>query len=297
MKLTLKSLIYTITAILGLSIVLSSWFITPEGHVDVVKRFSKAQDNAAMPGLNWKVPIIDTTTTIEIRTRKNQEVMAAATSEQMPAEVTASMNWTANKEDVVQLFKEYGSLAQFESRVIDPKFRAVVKETVAKFTAEGTIRFRDQVTVQAREALTMAFKGLPIDVSGVNIENIKLPANYLKSIETKQTEKNLADAEEHKLAKQKLQSMQAVNTADAQKQAAMQIADGKAYQITTEAKAQAEKIKIIGLSRAAAIEAEAIALKNNPDYISLVKAKRWDGAWPTTMMGDGQGVLMDMRAK
>ena len=45
-------------------------FITKEGHVDVVKRFGKAI-SVAQPGLNFKIPLIDTTDTIEIRTRKN----------------------------------------------------------------------------------------------------------------------------------------------------------------------------------------------------------------------------------
>lgn len=293
-KIRFKSIIGGLVFIIGLVVAWSSWFITPEGHVDVVKKFGKAI-YVAEPGLNWKIPLISSTDTIEIRTRKNTEVMAAATNEQMPAEVTASMNWTANKEDVLALFKDYGSLQQFEQRVIDPKFRAVVKEIVAKFTAEGTIRTRDLVTIQTREALTVAFKELPISISGINIENIALSKKYLESIETKQTEKNLADAEKHKLAKQKLQSMQAVNTADAEKQAAMQVADGKAYAIKTEATAEAQAIQLKGDAEAKVIKEITAAMKANPQYVELVKAKNWNGSYITTGIGNGTGVLMDIR--
>ena len=137
-KLKVASGAIIIGALLGIIIILSSWFITREGHVDVVKRFGKAI-YVAQPGLNFKVPLIDTTDTIEIRTRKNMEEMSAATAEQMPVSATVSMNWSANQETILDLYKAYGSLEQFEFRVIDPKFRAITKESIAKFTAEETI--------------------------------------------------------------------------------------------------------------------------------------------------------------
>jgi len=282
-----------VLAIVSLILVFSSWFITPEGHMDVVKRFGEAK-YVTHPGLNWKVPMADTTNTIEIRTRKNQEQMATATAEQMPAVVTASMNWTVQKDRVLDLFKEYGSLSQFEDRVIDPKFRSIVKETVAKFTAEQTIKNRDLVTTKAVDAVQEAFKGLPIQVSTINIENITLPKKYLESIETKQTEKNLADAEKHKLARQKLESMRAVNTADAAKQAAMQVADGKAYATITEAKANAQAIKLVGEAEAKKIQAITRAMKSNPQYVDLVKAKNWNGALPKMVTSPSSSYLLNM---
>lgn len=285
--------IVSVLGIFGLIIGWTSWYITPEGHVDVVKRFGKAI-YIAEPGLNFKIPIIDSTTTIEVRTRKNTEEMQAATSEQMPVSVTASMNWTAKKADVLTLFKDHGSLEQFEQRVIDPKFRAIVKESVAKFKAEDTIGKRDIVTAKVRDTIVQAVTDLPIEISAINIENIQLPANYLKSIETKQTEKNLADAEVFKLEKQKLEAMREVNIADAKMQADMKIADGKAYAIETEAKAEASKVSMLGKAEAAAIEAKAKALHDNPLIVELTKAQSWNGSLPTTVMGTNIPMLMQM---
>lgn len=283
-----------VLGLLGFIIAWTSWYITPEGHVDVVKRFSKAT-YIAEPGLNFKIPIIDTTSTIEVRTRKNTEEMQAATSEQMPVEVIASMNWTAKKSDVLALFKDYGSLEQFEQRVIDPRFRAIVKESVAKFKAEDTIGKRDIVTAKVRDALVNSIGDLPIEISAINIENIQLPLNYLKSIETKQTEKNLADAEVFKLEKQKLEALREVNLADARMQSDMKIADGKAYAIETEAKAEASKISMLGKAEAEAIEAKAKSLQGNPLIVELTKAQNWNGSYLTTGIGQGTNVLMDIR--
>lgn len=258
-------------------------FITKEGHVDVVKRFGKAI-SVAQPGLNFKIPLIDTTDTIEIRTRKNMEEMSAATAEQMPVSATVSMNWSANQETILDLYKSYGSLEQFEFRVIDPKFRAITKESIAKFTAEETINKRDQVEQRLRDYLTTATQDLPIKISSLNIENIELPKNYLQSIEVKQTEKNLADAEVFKLEKQNLEAQRAVNTANADAQS-----------ITLRAKAEADAIKLKGEAEAKAIEAKSKALQGNPLIVQLTQAQQWDGKLPTHMMGEGSNFLLDMR--
>lgn len=282
-KLKVASGAIIIGAIFGLIILFSSWFITKEGHVDVVKRFGKAI-SVAQPGLNFKIPLIDTTDTIEIRTRKNMEEMSAATAEQMPVSATVSMNWSANQETILELYKAYGSLEQFEFRVIDPKFRAITKESIAKFTAEETINKRDQVEQRLRDYLTTATQDLPIKISSLNIENIELPKNYLQSIEVKQTEKNLADAEVFKLEKQNLEAQRAVNTANADAQS-----------ITLRAKAEADAIKLKGEAEAKAIEAKSKALQGNPLIVQLTQAQQWDGKLPTHMMGEGSNFLLDMR--
>ena len=282
-KIKLISGLTILGAIIGVIILWSSWFITKEGHVDVVKRFGKAI-YVAQPGLNFKIPLIDTTDTIEIRTRKNMEEMSAATAEQMPVSATVSMNWSANQETILELYKAYGSLEQFEFRVIDPKFRAITKESIAKFTAEETINKRDQVEQRLRDYLTTATQDLPIKISSLNIENIELPRNYLQSIEVKQTEKNLADAEVFKLEKQNLEAQRAVNTANADAQS-----------ITLRAKAEADAIKLKGEAEAKAIEAKSKALQGNPLIVQLTQAQQWDGKLPTHMMGEGSNFLLDMR--
>lgn len=261
----------------------SSWFITPEGHVDIVKRFSKAE-YVATPGLNFKIPIITSVDTIETRTRKNYETMDAATSEQMPVKVAVSMNWSANPATILQLYKDYGSLEQFEERVIDPKFRAISKESIAKFTAEETIGKRDAVEAKLRDAINHAFTNLPITISSMNIENIALPTNYLQSIETKQTQKNLADAEVFKLEKQNLEAQQAVN-----------IAKAEAESITVKAKAEADAISLKGQAEATAIEAKTKAIGNNPNLVSLTQAQQWNGVLPATVMGSNIPMLMQMK--
>ena len=268
-----------------LIILASSVYTVNEGHIGIVKRFSEAKEQVN-PGLHFKVPFIDSVEEIEVRTRKNEERMASSTKEQMPVTVSVSVNWTVDKTAALELFRQYGGLSQFESRILDPRFRSATKDVIPRFDAEKLIQDRASA-IQAIEAnLIEEMKEFPVTVDNIQIENIQLPAKYLTSIETKQTEKNLAAAEEHKLARQNLEAQRDVNTAQAK-------ADG----IRAIAIAEAEAIRIKGLAEAEAITAKAKALGNNPLIVKLTEAQNWDGKLPATMLGGQNMPILDLRAK
>ncbi|PQJ55090.1 hypothetical protein BTO11_00555 [Psychrosphaera saromensis] len=276
----------TIAGILvGVIGVMGSIYTVNEGHIGIVKRFSEAKQQVN-PGLHFKIPFIDSVEEIEVRTRKNEERMASSTKEQMPVTISVSVNWTVDKAAALDLFRQYGGLTQFENRILDPRFRSATKDVIPQYDAEKLIQDRAGA-IQAIEAnLIEEMKSFPVTVDNIQIEDIKLPAKYLTSIETKQTEKNLADAEKHKLARQNLEAQRDVNTAKAK-------ADG----IRLVAIAEAESIRIKGLAEAESITAKAKALNNNPLIIKLTEAQNWDGKLPATILGSGNMPILDMREK
>ncbi|BFM06194.1 prohibitin family protein [Halioxenophilus aromaticivorans] len=263
--------------------VISSYYIVIEGHVGVVKRFGEAKTQQS-PGLHFKMPFIESVEMIEVRTRKNAEKMASSTKEQMPVTVEVSVNWTVNKEAALDLYKKYGGLNQFEQRILDPRFRSATKDTIPQFEAEQLIQDRASAIHGIERRLSEEMAGFPVVVDNIQIENIVLPQKYINSIEIKQTEKNLAAAEEHKLERQRLEALREVNTADAKAKGILKIAEAEAQSILLKGKAEAE-----------AIEAKAKALKDNPLIVKLTEAQSWDGKLPQTILGDGAMPIMDMR--
>ncbi|MCU4676915.1 prohibitin family protein [Catenovulum sp. 2E275] len=280
-----KIIALVVIAIVSLSIVMSAVYTVEEGHVGIVKRFGEAkyQEN---PGLHFKIPFIDSVEPIEVRTRKNAEKMASSTKEQMPVTIEVSVNWTADKEAALDLFRKYGGLTQFEQRILDPRFRSATKDTIPKYEAEQLIQDRALAIQGIEQRLIEEMAGFPVVVDNIQIENIELPAKYIQSIEIKQTEKNLAAAEEHKLERQRLEALREVNTADAKAQGIIKVAE-----------AEAKAIVLKGEAEATAIEAKAKALRDNPLIVSLTEAQNWDGKLPTTIMGEGSLPILDMRDK
>jgi regulator of protease activity HflC (stomatin/prohibitin superfamily) len=285
---------WSVLSLIALSFVFGFWYTVDEGHVGIVKRFSEAKYQVN-PGLHFKLPFIDGVQEIEVRTRKNIEKMPSSTAEQMPVTVEVSVNWTVEKEAALDLFKRYGGLNQFENRILDPRFRSSAKNIVPKFTAEELIQDRSSAIMGIEANLIEEMKGFPVTVDNVQIENIVLPPKYIQSIQTKQTEKNLAAAEQHKLERQRLEALREVNTADAKAQGVIKIAEADAKAIELKAHAEAVSIEIKGAAEAYAIKAKAKALKNNPLIVKLTEAQNWNGQLPSTMMGDGVMPIMDVR--
>ena len=284
--------------VLGLAVaatLLSSIYTVEEGHVAVVKRFSEAKYQVE-PGLHFKAPIVDSLETMEVRTRKNvEEHIPVATAEQMPSHATVSVNWTVNRAEAIDIFKQYGGLDQFESRILDPKIKSGSKEAISKHTAEEIIRNRNVVITKIQDAIITAMEPYPIVINSVQLENITFPMTYTNAIEAKQVALQEAVKEEHKLERQRLEAQRQVNTAEAEKQSRMKAADGVAYQTETEAKAEAEAIRLIGIANAGKIQAMATALATNPQVIEYEQVKRWQGNVPTTVMGNGQSIMWQMK--
>lgn len=276
---------FLIVALFATITVFDGFFITQEGNITVVKSFGKA-DREVEPGFHFKLPFAESTVDLDIRERKSGGKMQVSTSEQMPADAIITANWSIKKGAGINLFKEYGSLEQFEDKVLEPKILEAAKQGTAGFTAEEQMTKRDKVTEAIRQAFLQKVSYLPIDVSAVQIEDLKFPADYLASIANKQTQKNNADAEKFVLEKQNLTARQKENTAQAEANATIMVA-----------KAEAESIELKGRAEAQSIEAKAKALNGNPLIIELTKAQNWNGSHATTIIGSGTAPLIDLREK
>ncbi|MCP3669238.1 MAG: prohibitin family protein [Gammaproteobacteria bacterium] len=289
-----KGFAVVIAVLLAVTItIVQSLYTVDEGHVGIIKRFGEATEQVN-PGLHIKIPFVDTVEVLEIRTRKNLEKLNASTHEQMPVTAEVSINWTVKRDQAFELFKRYGGLSQFESRILDPKLRSAAKDALARYKAEEIIQNRSRVISQIEELLVEETKEYPVKLDSAQLENLGLPQKYIQSIETKQTEKNLAAAEKHRLDRQNLEAQRAVNTANAKRDAAKATADGKAYAIKIEAVAEAEAIKLRGLAEAEAISKKAEALSESYLLVEYVRAQQWNGQMPQTIMGSDQSILWNM---
>jgi len=290
---TLKKAMSGILGLITLITLLGCFYTVPEGHIGVLTRFSKAIGQVE-PGLHWKAPFIESVLEVDVRTRKNLEKMSVATAEQMPSNAAVSVNWSVPAGEVLGLFKQYGSLSQFEAKILDPRVRNAAKEAVAKYTAEQIIRNREIVVGDMRESLIKHLEGFVVTIHSVQLEDIKFPASYTGAVNQKQIALQDAQKEEHKLTKQKFVAQQRVQTAEAEAAAEVARATAEAFAIEAKAKAEAAAIRMKGLAEAAAIKAKAAALKSNPLIIELTKAQQWNGTVPTMITGGNTGFLMQV---
>lgn len=265
-----------------------------EGERGVVTRFGEAKYQVE-PGLHFKVPFMDAVKEIEIRERKSVEDLAGATKNQLPITATVSVNWIVNSDAIMEIYRRYGSLEQFENRILDPKLRQAAKAAMAEFNADELIRDRQAATARILAIMVEVMAPYPVGINSPQIENVALPQTYLDAVLAKEKAREDAAREEYNLERQALEAKQAVQTSEATAEATRNIADADAYKARAEAEAKADAIRVVKAAEAAGIREVQSALNDTSSIlIDYIRQTRWDGVMPQTVVGGDQDVLMNI---
>ena len=266
-----------VLAVFALSIVWMGIYRIDAGHVGIVKRFGNVVD-VVDPGLHVKIPYADTVEEMEVRERAFSMNLAAASQDPLELPITVTVNWLVKRTNVKDLYVQFGSLAQFETRIIQPRLNDAVKGVTSGYTVNDLLRKRTEYRDRSQKVFAERMPD-DIQITGFSIVNIGFPPEYTKAIRDKQVAREQAETERFVLERQKLTTTQVTQTAMAQRDADKARADGRAYEIEVQGKAQAEAVRVLGE-----------ALTKNPLVVEYRKIEKWRGVFPTTFMGGEQGV-------
>ena len=237
----------------------------------------------APPGLGFKIPYVDTLRVVSVQTQKvTFDKVEAYSKDQQPADMTVSVNYRAMPEEVDKIYTRYGSLQGLENRLITPRLFAELKNVFGQFTSERAIRERASLSAEVNLALIAAVADA-VTIEGVQIENI----DFSDAFETAVEERAKAEVE---VARVRQNAEREKVTAEITVTKAKANADA----VRAEAQATADGKRMLGEAEAQAIAARGKALRDNPGLIDLVKAERWDGKLPTTMVPNGTTPMLSL---
>lgn len=263
----MKLVIAGVAGIVGLFLIfaLAPFTIVGAGEVAVITRVGAVQ-RVAHPGINWVTPLIEGVNTFDVRTQKEQTDASAASKDLQTVQTTVAVNFNLNPDMIADTYSRLGST--YKATVIDPAVQEVVKAITATYTAEELITKRAQVTEEIQVALVDAIEhraqGKNIIISAVSIINFDFSQSFNQAIEAKVTAEQNALAAKNKLEQIKYEAQQTIETA----------------------KAQAESIRI---------QAQAVNAQGGADYVALQAIAKWNGAYPTTMLGGSSIPLIQLK--
>jgi regulator of protease activity HflC (stomatin/prohibitin superfamily) len=210
---------------------------------------------------------------MEVRERAFTMKLEAASQDPLELPITVTVNWLVKRSNVKDLYIQFGSLQQFESRIIQPRLNDAVKGVTSRYTVNDLLRKRTEYRDLSQKTFGERMPD-DIQITGFSIVNIGFPPEYTKAIRDKQVAREQAETEKYVLERQRLTTTQVTQTAMAQRDADKARADGRAYEIKVQGQAQADAIRIMGE-----------ALAKNPLVVEYKKVERWGGTFPTTFMG------------
>jgi regulator of protease activity HflC (stomatin/prohibitin superfamily) len=250
-----------------------SFFQVDQGDRAVLLRNGKFTA-IAEPGLGFKMPFIDSVREISIRDRTFRfDKLEAYSYDQQPATLVVSVTFHIPPERVGDLYSDYGSVENLQTRMLERKTYDVVKNVFGKFTAVSAIQDREKLGVEVNAAIRAAMADAPVQIAGVQIEEVGFSHAYEQSIE----QRMLAQVEIETTRQQK-------ETATINSQIIVVQAKANADAQREKFTAEADGIRLRGIAEAEAIEARAKALAANTNLVQLNAVERWDGKLPSTML-------------
>ena len=270
-KLPKLNIFYPIVFILLFFLVTGVFVIVESGHVGVVRTLGAVQPEAFAEGFHMKKPFMDKVEQIDIRLTAASAKAVSASKDLQTVQTQVTVQYSLTGALAPLMYQKIGKRSTVSLTLIEPAIQESVKAITAKYTAEELVTKRAEVKVAIQEAIdtfisiTLADKEISsnaLRIANVAITDFDFSEEFNKAIELK--------------VKAEQEALQALN----EKIRRVTQAEAAAEEKKLAASAQAFQIEVSSTARAAAIEREAKALRNNPQLIQLRIAEKWDGTLP-----------------
>lgn len=251
--------------VVGLITLFNGIYTINDGERGVITYQGKVV-GVAEPGMNWKVPFLSDVHIFSVRDQVNAfDGLTAYTKDLQTATISRlSVNFRILPGDVETIYRRTGTTAALFDQQVTRRVNEVVEKVFGQYNAEKAVAERARLSQEVADQIKSTDPLLQI--VSVQVENFSFPDEYEANINARMAAE-VAALQAEQTAKK--------TVIEAQAQADSQLAI---------AKASADAVRLAGEAEAAAIQAKGDALRQNPELVSLIKAERWDGKLPTTVL-------------
>lgn len=268
---------HAILAILILIVVFGSFGTIKAGEVGVKTRLS-AVVGTVNPGMYVKLPMIDQVHPMSVKTltinydkggdngenKQTDTNLFGASKDLQDVTIGVVVNYHVDASKVKEIYSQYSSVENYQSNVIEPMIREIVKATSAQYTAEELVTKRAEFSDKVNITLATQFIEKNAVMERFSVTNFQFSTGFSKAIEDKVTAVQNAEAQKNKLEQVKYEAQQTVETA--------------------KATAEAQRIS-----------AQALAAQGGADYVQLKAIEKWNGQLPIQMIPGSTVPFINMK--
>ena len=171
-------------------------------------------------GPYFKVPFIEDVTELTVRTQtvsyEREEPLTSASKDLQDVKIATIVNYHVQPDSVLNIFQQYKTTEEFESRAVRPVVRDVVKAVASQYTAEELVTKRTEFSDSVNRLLSSKLESQFVVVENVNITNFEFSPSFNEAIEKKVTAEQNALAAKNLLEQKKYEAEQAIVTAEAE---------------------------------------------------------------------------------
>ncbi len=256
------------------------------GHVGIKVTLGKYDNDELMPGLHFKIPIIQSIKVIDVKVhtinyKGNQDrpdregliekpAINVLDSRGLPVRIELTVQYRLIPDQASEMIQEWGW--NWEDKMVNPTIRDVVRDVIGQYPAELLPVKRQEIGVKIEERIKKSISEVSkrkADVVGVQLRDIKLPPRIAQKIEEVQIAKQ--EAEKMKYVEEKAKKEQEIRKIQAETQKIQKV-------IAAEAEAEKRIKEAEGIAKAQILKAEATAKANKLISQSIDKnVLKWKG--------------------
>lgn len=268
--------------VVAVLIVLSSYTIIGPGQRGVVVFLGNVETaNPLGEGFHLVIPpVARQVVPVDVRTRKLELTVDAASRDMQQMTVTGVLNYHLNPQEVGLLYQHVG--LDYENIIVVPALHEAIKAATAVYRVEDVLSQRAILKQSIQDALTQRLAETYITVDEFSFANVQFSDEYNQAIERKQVAEQAARQKEYELQAAQKDIEIAVARAEADKEAAIKAAEGRAQARQLEAEAEAAALALI-----------AAQLRNNPALIQYQWASNLAPGVSTVLLPSDQGIILD----
>ncbi|WP_169754753.1 prohibitin family protein [Campylobacter curvus] len=268
------TLAYIIIAIIAVLVITQPFVVINSGEVGIKATAGKYEPSPLQPGFHFFVPFIQKVIVVDTRVRLinytsgedmgesvqksfqgsgagiiRKNSISVLDARNLPVSIDITVQYRLNPENAPQTIASWG--LSWESKIVDPVVRDVVRSIAGKYTAEELPTKRNEIATQIDDSIRKdidAQPNRPVELLAVQLREIILPEKVKEQIERVQIAKQEAERTKYEVERANQEALKKAALAEGTAKAAIIEAKGKADAVKIEADAQAYANKEVAKS-------------------------------------------------
>lgn len=183
---SLTAIIGGVFAALLLLLGLNSYVVINPGQAGVLSILGKAQEEALLEGIHYKIPFISKVDVYDVTVQKFEVPAQSATKDLQDLKASFAINFRLDPVQVVDIRRKQGTLKNVVSKVIAPQTQESFKVAAARKTAEEAITKRDELKQDFDVALNNRLDKYGIIVLDTSVIDLNFTKEFAQAVEDKQ---------------------------------------------------------------------------------------------------------------
>lgn len=286
-KFLIKAIGGGVLALLTFVLFLSTYFTVAQYERAVVTKWGEFS-YVAGPGLHFKIPFVNDTH--YYRT----DILSLATAAQINKGLGVS-TYTVDNQEVHVVFVVqyrirpdrvafvYENVQDLEARlfqIAEDRLKSEMGKVNTSHVAEKRGAIRDGIKKVMQEAVTT----LGVEIADFQLTNIEYDGTFKTAVKQAAAARATVETREQERQQAMKVADSAKIKAEGEANAKREEAKGQADAILAVATSEAKAIQMKGEAEAKSIRAQADAMAQNPRYVELRKAEKWDGVLPRQLL-------------